>query len=413
MSNNDIAAQKRPKEQIIKWDVPMNEVAPKLSFGAEAGIFTPVDKQVNENYGTGINAGISSSLFFMPQFSIEIKGTYWGKSFESETDLYESKSDLRCWPVLLSGYFHYPFGQEHWSLDIGAGTGITIGKVISETSMMDPYTHEPVTTSDKETKTSWDLHATAGFQYFLNRNLELCLDATYSYRPFNNWDFNMGGFAVMAGIGYNILFGEGSQPDNQNGQGIDYIEIFNQCDCEKHIFKLKDADVDISHCSGGKGKSIKMQLNFTEAIQCARTKNSDVCFDQTSAAMVFKRKMKLIVDDPSGNKIEKEDIVILLPSGTECTEHEIEDGKFTFITSEKCTATLKSANHRITLTAHFIDEPPNVDFKALMELELKINCPPGEPSSYLLKINIDESQTKNAEGRTKNVQGVPTLEHIE
>ncbi|MBP6979018.1 MAG: outer membrane beta-barrel protein [Bacteroidales bacterium] len=205
--NFHLNAQKRPKEQVIKWDVPLNEVVPRITIGFEIGAFAPSEKEIRDLYNSsGLTPGISVSYIIIPEFSIKLEADYWGTSMRNSTNTVKEISKLRRWPLLVSGLYHYPFGKGGWVWYIGGGTGVVLAKSVNETTITDPHTFESATTKVNEGKTAWDVHVATGLKYYIKKHLELNLNATYAYQPISDWDWNMGGLAVTAGIGYNVIF---------------------------------------------------------------------------------------------------------------------------------------------------------------------------------------------------------------
>lgn len=292
--NQEVYSQKRPKDHIVKWGTEPNEVCPKVSIGAEAGIFVPTEDNLNDVYGVSFTPALSASYYFSKNFSLQIKQGYWGGNYEQSLEMFSSSSKMRAWPLTVSGFYHYPFNDGHFAWYGGAGTGIVFGKSIAEMTTLDPHTYEWVTTTDKESKTGWDVHATTGLQYCITPNLEVNLNLNYAYQPFSDWDFDMGGFAATVGVVYSLDFNKtraiNDQPVDEN---INDYHVINENDCEcdkvkinldmknKENANIQIPPVKVKYDNRGMGKKggiyITVELKFQALIKCEEIVDKKGC----------------------------------------------------------------------------------------------------------------------------------------
>jgi opacity protein-like surface antigen/predicted DNA-binding ArsR family transcriptional regulator len=185
-------------------ETPMNQIPRKWSFGAQAGLFIPTDPDVRDDYGISFTPIVNIGHNFSKNYSLQVDASVWGKTVENNIDTFELNNTLSGWPLLVSAIYHYPFKNEHFSFYTGVGTGVVFGKKIAEKTYIDPHTYEIVTTTEKESKVGWDIHASTGLHYYITPHLDLNFGLTYSYQPVHPWDLNLGGVTVAVGINYQI-----------------------------------------------------------------------------------------------------------------------------------------------------------------------------------------------------------------
>jgi opacity protein-like surface antigen len=296
--NTELYSQKRPKDHIVKWDTEPNEVCPKVSIGAEAGIFVPTDDKLNDAFGVSFTPALSASYYFNKNLSLQLRQSCWYGTDDKSSDMISATSKTRTWPLIISGYYHYPFRDGHFALYAGGGTGVVFGMFKSKITTFDPHTYEWVTTTDKESKTGWDVHASTGLQYCITPNLEVNLNLNYAYQPISDWDFDMGGFAVTVGVGYNFSMSSANH-EGESEEGVSYLVTATDqqkvdeetCDCILHSANIRLVNVDISNVKIGSEKvdyeRIEIQFYLVDDIACDNTDVKLKCYDVSKGTITW------------------------------------------------------------------------------------------------------------------------------